>query len=242
MPKRQPPLPFLDLWFTCYSSSLPQLPWQQHTLGPAGKIPHSDLAPVPHGRQAWTAGEKHRHDELDIERMGATVESLAMTVAWRAGLGRWLLFFLLLAINPSAPGWPQLGRLTLWWFLMVYVPTARQAWALPTQPPQRIPSLGMRGAIPNPSKLEGIHSSPLHAATVNSGQPRQKSRGAACLCGKYYSTLGNLRHEGKFGHGRAAVPKLIKMVQNLTLSYAWLHQCSGWQMSFHLNHSSGEDA
>lgn len=52
MPKRQPPLPFLDLWFTCYSSSLPQLPWQQHTLGPAGKIPHSDLAPVPHGRQA----------------------------------------------------------------------------------------------------------------------------------------------------------------------------------------------
>lgn len=59
------------------------------------------------------AGEKHRHDELDIELTGATVESLAMTVAWRAVLGRLLLFFLLLAINPSAPGWPQLGRLTL---------------------------------------------------------------------------------------------------------------------------------
>lgn len=55
-PKRQPPLPFLDLWFTHYSSTLPQLPWQQHTLGPAGKIPHSDLAPVPGSRQAQTAG------------------------------------------------------------------------------------------------------------------------------------------------------------------------------------------
>lgn len=51
-PKRQPPLPFLDLWFTHYSSTLPQLPWQQHTLRPAGKIPHSDLAPAPGSRQA----------------------------------------------------------------------------------------------------------------------------------------------------------------------------------------------
>ena len=51
-PKRRPLLPFRDLWFTRYSSSLPQLPWQQHTLGPAGKIPHSDLAPVAGSRQA----------------------------------------------------------------------------------------------------------------------------------------------------------------------------------------------
>lgn len=55
-PKRQPPLPFLDVWFTHYSSTLPQLPWQQHTLGPAGKIPRSDLAPAPGSRQAQTAG------------------------------------------------------------------------------------------------------------------------------------------------------------------------------------------
>lgn len=111
-PRGQPPLPFLGLWFTRYSSTLPQLRWQQHTLGPAGKIPHSDLAPVPGSRQACTAGKEHRNDELDIELIGATVESLYMKVACKADLRKWLLFFLLLVINLSAPGWPQLGRLT----------------------------------------------------------------------------------------------------------------------------------
>lgn len=54
-PKGRPPLPFLDLWFAHYSSTLPQLPWQQHTLGPAGKIPLFNLAPVLGSRQARTA-------------------------------------------------------------------------------------------------------------------------------------------------------------------------------------------
>lgn len=36
-----------DLWFDSYSLTLPQSPWQQPSLRPAGKIPYSNLAPVP---------------------------------------------------------------------------------------------------------------------------------------------------------------------------------------------------
>lgn len=168
--------------------------------------------------------------------------SLCLKVACKAELRKGLLFFLLLAINPCTPGQPPLGRLTPRWFLMACVPTARQASALPIQPPQRIPSLGMRGAVPNPGVLECVHSYPLHGALVNSGQPDRGSRGMACLCRKCQSLLWNLKHEERCGHGRAVVPKLIKIFPNLALSYAWWHQSSGWQMSVYLNYSLGKDA
>lgn len=154
-PKGRPPLPFLDLWFARYSSSQPQLPWQQHMLGPAGKSLHSKLAPAPGSRQAWAAGRtqagwlRYRTDwgNVGILLHGGGLQSRVKEIA----------SFLSPVNNKSlCPRMASAGRLTPRWFLMAYVPTARRAWALPTQPPQRIPSLGMGGAVPNPRELECV--------------------------------------------------------------------------------------
>lgn len=200
-PKRWPLLPFRDLWFTRYSSSLPQLPWQQHTLGPTGKIPRSDLAPVAGSRQAWTAGEGQSHDELDSEPIGAAVESLSVTVDGKAVLGKWLLFFLLLAINPCAPGRPQLGRLTPRWFLMAYVPTTRQARALPTQPHRESLLWGWEVPFQTPASWKASTPIPCMQlqGTVVSRSRRAEAwpvcAGNVSLCSEIWDMKGNLPTE-----------------------------------------------
>lgn len=166
------------MWFTGYSSTLPQLPWQQHSLGPAGKIPHPNLAPVSGSRRACATGEEpgHGQGELGIDLAGPTVESLYRKVACRAKLRKWLLFFPLLAINACTPGQTGLGSLTLRRLLMAYVPTARQASALPAQPPQRSLLRGWRCR----SKPQRAGRSPrLPLACSDSAQWSAESRAGA---------------------------------------------------------------
>lgn len=56
--------------------------------------------------------KEHRQDDLDSETIGTVVEPLYVEVACKAELKKWLLFFLLLVMNPCTLGQTQLGRLT----------------------------------------------------------------------------------------------------------------------------------